>query len=217
MDSRTSVTDVKFAPKHLGLLLSTCSSDGTLRIYEAPDVMTLSQWSVQHEMNCKMPLSCISWNPSRFHAPMIAVSSDDASTTSGKVILFEFVENTRRWVKVEVINFVSDPVHDIAFAPNVGRSYHLLGIASRDVRILSIKPNNNTNQSSNSISPHPLNAQPSSLTSNHSKFEIKQVAQFNEHGTQVWRVSWNITGTILASSGDDGCVRLWKGKFYFIF
>ena len=28
---------------------------------------------------------------------------------------------------------------------------------------------------------------------------------------QVWRVEWNVTGTILASSGDDGCVRLWKG------
>ena len=29
--------------------------------------------------------------------------------------------------------------------------------------------------------------------------------------SQVWRVEWNVTGTILASSGDDGCVRLWKG------
>lgn len=44
------------------------------------------------------------------------------------------------------------------------------------------------------------------------KFEIHIVAQFDNHNSQVWRVSWNITGTVLASSGDDGCVRLWKGN-----
>lgn len=34
VDSRTSVTDVKFSPKLLGLLLATSSIDGTIRIYE---------------------------------------------------------------------------------------------------------------------------------------------------------------------------------------
>lgn len=29
---------------------------------------------------------------------------------------------------------------------------------------------------------------------------------------QVWKVKWNVTGTILSSAGDDGKVRLWKGK-----
>jgi hypothetical protein len=27
---------------------------------------------------------------------------------------------------------------------------------------------------------------------------------------QVWRVEWNVMGTLLASSGDDGVVKLWK-------
>lgn len=44
------------------------------------------------------------------------------------------------------------------------------------------------------------------------KFEVQIVAQFDNHNSQVWRVSWNITSTLLASSGDDGCVRLWKGE-----
>lgn len=44
------------------------------------------------------------------------------------------------------------------------------------------------------------------------KFEVQIVAQFDNHNSQVWRVSWNITSTLLASSGDDGCVRLWKGR-----
>ena len=31
-----------------------------------------------------------------------------------------------------------------------------------------------------------------------------------DHQSEVWRVQWNITGTILASSGDDGTVRLYQ-------
>lgn len=44
------------------------------------------------------------------------------------------------------------------------------------------------------------------------KLDAQVVAQFDDHDSIVWRVSWNITGTILASSGDDGCVRMFKSK-----
>lgn len=42
--------------------------------------------------------------------------------------------------------------------------------------------------------------------------EVKQLVCFEEYTSKVWRVCWNVTGTILASSGEDGCVKLWKGK-----
>lgn len=64
VDSRTSVTDVKFGPKSLGLQLATCSTDGVVRIYEAPDVMNLSQWTLQFEVQCKLPCSCLTWSHS---------------------------------------------------------------------------------------------------------------------------------------------------------
>lgn len=44
------------------------------------------------------------------------------------------------------------------------------------------------------------------------KYIVRTVAHCNDHNSTVWRVAWNVTGTILASSGDDGCVRLWKGN-----
>ncbi|EGW13529.1 Nucleoporin SEH1 [Cricetulus griseus] len=70
-----------FAPKHMGLMLATCSADGIVRIYEAPEVMNLNQWSLQHEISCKLSCSCISWNTSvsDAHSPMIAVGSSDNS------------------------------------------------------------------------------------------------------------------------------------------
>ncbi|KAJ8288501.1 hypothetical protein COCON_G00011600 [Conger conger] len=224
VDSRTSVTDVKFAPKHMGLMLTTCSADGVVRIYEAPDVMNLSQWSLQHEISCKLSCSCISWNPSRWradflthrfvmagvdwmrlnnrtssraHPPMIAVGSDDSNVTyGGKVQIYEYNENTRKYAKAETLMTVTDPVHDIAFAPNLGRSFHVLAIATKDVRIFKLLP---LRRETSSTGP--------------TKFEVQLVAQFDNHNSQVWRVSWNITSTLLASSGDDGCVRLWKANY----
>uniref|UniRef100_A0A671SE14 Nucleoporin seh1-like n=1 Tax=Sinocyclocheilus anshuiensis TaxID=1608454 RepID=A0A671SE14_9TELE len=199
VDSRTSVTDVKFAPKHMGLMLTTCSADGVVRIYEAPDVMNLSQWSLQHEISSKLSCSCISWNPSssRAHAPMIAVGSDDSNVTyGGKVQIYEYNEVTRKYAKAETLMTVTDAVHDIAFAPNLGRSFHVLAIATKDVRIFKLVP---LRKDSSSSAP--------------TKFEVQVLAQFDSHNSQVWRVSWNITSTLLASSGDDGCVRLWKANY----
>jgi nucleoporin SEH1 len=36
------------------------------------------------------------------------------------------------------------------------------------------------------------------------------VADFHDHQVDVWQVEWNITGTVLSSSADDGTVRLWR-------
>ncbi|XP_023245315.1 nucleoporin SEH1-A isoform X1 [Copidosoma floridanum] len=196
VDSRTNVTDVKFGPKILGLLAATCSTDGVIRIYEAPDVMNISQWTLQHEINCRFATSCLAWNPSlsRLHPPMIAVGSDDSnSTNGGKVFIYEYSEISRKWGKTETISSINDAVHDLAFAPNLGRSYHTLAVATKDVRIVSIKP-----------VPDQVGL---------GRFEISTLAQFDDHYCTVWRVCWNIMGTILASSGDDGCVRLWKDNY----
>ncbi|KAK8380961.1 hypothetical protein O3P69_008106 [Scylla paramamosain] len=201
VDSRTSVTDIKFAPKIQGLQLATCSAGGVVRIYEAPDVMNLNQWSPQYEINCKLQCSCISWNPSpsRLHAPLIAVGSDDPNTSSGpKVFIYEFSANTHKWNRVDSLVSISDPVHDLAFAPNLGRSYHLLGIATKDVRVVTLRP----------VKQESAQSQGNSMS-----FEVRQAGQFDDHNSTVWRVSWNATGTILASSGDDGCVRLWKANY----
>ena len=42
------------------------------------------------------------------------------------------------------------------------------------------------------------------------RWSVDKVADFGDHRSQVWKVAWNATGTILSSAGDDGKVRLWK-------
>ena len=40
-------------------------------------------------------------------------------------------------------------------------------------------------------------------------YNVEMVAQFEAHA-DLQRVNWNVTGTVLSSSGDDGRVRMWK-------
>ena len=56
--------------------------------------------------------SCISRNMSMFkgHAPIIAVGSDDSNSTGPKVLVYEFSESGRRWIRVESIMTINDAV-----------------------------------------------------------------------------------------------------------
>lgn len=70
---------------------------------------------------------------------MLAVGCDDAAV-GGKVLIYEYSDNERKWNKIEVLNNIVEPVHDISFAPNLGRSFHILAIATKDVRIVNLTP-----------------------------------------------------------------------------
>ncbi|EWM22983.1 uncharacterized protein Naga_102334g1 [Nannochloropsis gaditana] len=41
-------------------------------------------------------------------------------------------------------------------------------------------------------------------------FDPSRDAEEVEVGVEVWRVAWNALGTVLASTGEDGAVRLWQ-------
>lgn len=222
-DNKTTVTDIKFAPKHYGLMFVTCTSDGFFRIYETPDMMVLNVWALQYEVNVGKPLSSISWNLSaiRLNCPMLAVGSDHEDDQSfapqSQLRFFELSGGVKDWQEIVDSSWqgVQDLVYDVMFAPNIGRSFDLVGVAtSRNVVIISVKMNEVT-EHEGVLSTSMLQG----LTPSDPKkrnYQISMLAIFEDHCSQVWRVSWNITGTILASSGDDGSVRLWKGMFAFL-
>jgi len=187
VDSRDSVADCEFAPRHLGLKLATCSLDGRVRIYESNDVMNLSVWPLTDEIEVsKSAAAALSWNSSPFDPPMLCVAAER------EVKLFEYNGNARRWVSVAQLEGHSDLVHDVCWAANLGRAYHLVATACKDgaVRIFKLSYNKAT-----------------------AAYAPTLVAKLTQHNAEVWRVSWNVSGTILASTGDDGVSRLWKADF----
>jgi hypothetical protein len=52
---------------------------------------------------------------------MIVVGTDDPSAVS-RIHIFEYSEDNRKWQCIHnIVGAVFDPVHDVAFAPNLGR------------------------------------------------------------------------------------------------
>ena len=39
------------------------------------------------------------------------------------------------------------------------------------------------------------------------------IADFPDHKSEVSKIQWNVTGTVLSSSGDDGRICLWKATY----
>ncbi|KAH3746005.1 Nucleoporin seh1 [Pelomyxa schiedti] len=213
VDARDSVVDIKFAPAHLGLKLATCSADGYVRIYEASELTNLSQWTLTTFEAAKSPgqCTCISWNSSPFERPMLIVG-----TTETKVKIWEHSAETRSWVSYADLDSGTDGTNDIAWAPSLGRSYYLIAVApkrgvTKHVRLYRL---------TRDAGPNKYNLQELSLPPPPHALELESVHDQQPHhplpSTQssklvsVRRLEWNITGTVLAASFDDGTIILWK-------
>lgn len=88
-----------------------------------------------------------------------------------------------QWEFVEQLEGHNDWVRDVAWAPNIGLPHDTIASCSQDRTVIIWTKEQNAPQWS------------------------KSVLKFN---SVVWRVSWSITGNILAVSTGDNQVTLWK-------
>ncbi|KAJ9075725.1 epoxide hydrolase, soluble (sEH) [Entomophthora muscae] len=248
VEARGAVLDIAFAPHHLGLKLATISSDGCLRIYEAMDVVNMSQWTLMDEVivgavgicesgGVRDPIQegyCLAWCQSRFGPPQLAIGCGPDNTVK---ILRSDPNSPSHWSFKEALPGHEGVIHAVSWAPNPGRTHELIATACKDRRIRIFK-----------LSDHPPHADPvvgsvaggsiyfgspfgenppvidSQLSTNDTSpqiasssiseqpflYHVSLVATLPDHRAEVWQVDFNILGTILASSGDDGKVRLFK-------
>jgi nucleoporin SEH1 len=195
-EARRAVQCVEFAPKHLRLLLAAGSADGTVRLYEALDVRNLAQWPLQASLQAfpsdagSLGVTCVSWCSGPMGAPTLVVGGSH-------LVVYR---RTKQWQAILTIPKVSNMgVLDVAWAPNVGRRFHWIAAThGSELRV------------------HKLSREASKSDS----LELESTQVLGEDGemssstaNQMWKCQWNVTGTVLASSGDAGIVQLWKSDF----
>ena len=188
-----SVNAIAWAPHELGATLACASSDGRV------SVLTFNEdgsWSVDlvaaHPGGCHavswMPVSTATTEPG---APMmcrLATAGCDAV-----VKIWEFSEEHNRYVEIDKLKQHRDWVRDVAFAPSLGLARTYLATASQDRTVLIWTQD--TPNDPWKCTPLLPGAKPEDRT----KF-----------ADTVWRVSWSVSGNVLAVSCGDGKVSLWK-------
>ncbi|GMR42340.1 hypothetical protein PMAYCL1PPCAC_12535, partial [Pristionchus mayeri] len=198
-DSRTAVTDIKFAPNFLGLQLATANSAGIIRLYEAPDIIDLSQWSLLHELTpFYYRCSSISWSNAQGLRPLMVAGCDDADAKNQeKLAIYELNENVRKWVALPRVGMAEvRAVHDVAFSPAVSMLGHVVAVAAGDVHLYNLTVRN---------APSARPAQPTS-------YMVQKIAVLSD-GYKTWRLSWNVTGNAITLCTAQGAIRVWKSMY----
>ena len=151
----------------------------------------------------KARITCVSFNTSRTSPdPMFVIGtaaghsySRDALSSmdfkSGNAIhVWRENKQLRKWEPLWSNN-MDDAVLSVSWAPAIGRSYHLIAAGGKDKKVYIMKCKDNVD----------------------GKFIGEEERVFNDHAGEVWKVEWNILGSMLASSGDDNTVKMYKRSY----
>jgi hypothetical protein len=73
--------------------------------------------------------------------------------------------------------------------------------------------NNSGNYSGNNNNNNGINNNNVQIGPESAMLEHESSTTLDTNGSDIWRLAWNVTGTVLAASGDNGVVQVWKTDF----
>ncbi|KAK6454486.1 WD40-repeat-containing domain protein [Scheffersomyces xylosifermentans] len=218
IESYGPIYDVVFAPNHLGLKLGCVGSDGVFRIYESLEPSDLTNWALTTEipiLNSSLPAKslqssfAVEWCPAKFSKTEMFIvvaldqgfiygtSPNEQSSHGNYSYGSEDQEqgngsnSDSKYTKICNLPEHNGLIRSVNWAPSMGRNYHLIATGCKDGYVRIFK----------------------AIETAGGELKIETLAKLNDHKSEVWRVNWNLTGTILSSAGDDGKIRLWKCNY----
>lgn len=188
----SSVNAIAWAPAELGLVLACASADTNVSIHthQADDSWTANQF-VAHQIG----VNGVSWAPAYEPAALVASAGAPLKTSAqlvtggcdNHVKVWKHIADADKqpgqasWVCTSTLAVHTDWVRDVAWAPIASSPASVIASCSQDGRVLIWTYDKGANQWSHT-----------------------QLPQFE---SAVWKVSWSLTGGILAVSTGDNKVR----------
>nr|XP_002127937.1 protein SEC13 homolog [Ciona intestinalis] len=192
-DHDSSVNSVCWAPHELGLMLACGSSDGSVSVlkHHGDNQWEATKINNAHTGGC----NAVSWAPAVVPGSLIEPPSQNQQNNFVKKFVSAgcdnlvkvWCEKDGRWEEEQKLQAHTDWVRDCAWAPSIGLPQSKIASCSQDRRVIIWTCDEATG------------GQWSSKT-------------LNEFDDVVWHVSWSLTGDILAVSGGNNKVSLWKEK-----
>ena len=186
----SSVNGIAFAPHEFGLMAAAASSDGRVSVLtHQPD----NSWSVEYIQDNPLGVNSVSWapdgayhdssNPDKFEYPRLVTGGGDNR------IRFWVQQESGQWTE-DATSPVSkdlshaDWVRDVAWAPSILPNVNVVASCSEDRTVL--------------------------IWTQNGRNEEWKASLLHTFDSPVWRVSWSVTGHMLAVSSGDNDVTLWK-------
>lgn len=170
-------------------MAAAASSDGRVSILaHQPD----NTWAVQYLQDCPMGVNAVSWaphgayfdstNPEQVESPHLVTAGCDNQIRFWISQDGQWTEDTAKCDTSTLQH--TDWVRDVAWAPSLLPNQNMVASCSEDRTVLIWKQ-----------------------TAPNQEWKPTLLHQFE---APVWRVSWSVTGHLLAVSSGDSDVTLWK-------
>jgi protein transport protein SEC13 len=185
----SSINGIAFAPHEFGLVVAAASSDGRVSIVSHENNQT---WAVDYLADCPMGVNAVSWAPhgAYYDIQNAEAEEDPRLVTAGCDNQIRFWIRTQGQWQIDASSPVSDTlthsdwVRDVAWAPSLLPNQNMVASCSEDKSVLIWKQDGREGE--------------------------WKATLLHKFDAPVWRVSWSVTGHLLAVSSGDSDVTLWK-------
>lgn len=213
-----NVEDISFCPRVFGLKLAVCTYNGKIKIFEPKDYVFYVNWTSIHTKDVSLACSSICWNPSLLdpqsfilgcynklsNASNIKDVKEGLSEIKKNLLqIYAYDDSKKDFICMTTLylddyNSHLDTITSVEWAPQFGRSYHMIGSCSLDKKIIIWKfyfDYDFENDQFKNMRIDPT--------------KICQVLCV-ENPNPVHRISFNINATVLSTNDSQGLIKIFK-------